>query len=534
MIEKPTIKEPFEDIKGGVKNGTEKKENLKQRAYLNIVSSMMDYTANRLTGLLVNPFIIAGLGTSLFGIWQMLGQLTGYVNIADTRSSQVLKWTVAQKKDVATTEELQSDTGAAFIVLLFVVPVILIAGGIISWYAPYITHADKAHYTLIRITCSVMIFSILVFKFFEMFEAILRGMNLTFKRMGLRAGIVILGGGLKILALTLGFGLPGLAVVHLFDSLLIGISYYVVVKRNIAWFGFRKPKRSNILRFGKLSAWYLADAGASVVNSNSDKLLLGIIAGPVTVAYYTLTKFIPVALQGLINRLILGIMPGIGKLLGLKEYDRINKVRKNINSITLLLTVAFGVTVIIFNYSFLHTWVGKEHYAGNTANVLIMIMAIQDTFVKNDACIISATLDIKKKVFLTLISGALFAGLGVLLVGKMGIAGICISFMASRVFLFIGQRKVLAGLMKTPSQAVFNLNYRALLTALLMLGMAAWLASITDALGFYQLLVLAPTAFVISLLVFFFFGLSKANRQELQQIIFSIKFFKSDKSFSKN
>src|SRR5688500_11443455 len=310
MIEKPTISKPSEDINGKKNKKTGAKENLKQRAYLNTLSSMLDYTANRLTGLFVNPFVIAGLGTSLFGIWQMLGQFTGYVNIADTRSSQVLKWTVAQKKDVATVDELRSETGAAFVVMLFVMPVILITGSIIAWYAPYITHADKAHYNVIRIACSLLIFSVLVFKVFELFEAVLRGMNLTFKRMGFRAGIVIVGGGLKVLAITMGYGLIGLAVVQLFDSLLIGISYYFVVKRNVEWFGFSKPKRSNIFHFGKLSAWYLADAGANMVNTNSDKLLLRIIAGPVTVAYYTLTKFIPAALQGLINRLILGIMPG--------------------------------------------------------------------------------------------------------------------------------------------------------------------------------------------------------------------------------
>src|SRR5687768_6440687 len=99
MIEKPIIDKPSE-AGNEKKDGGGRKENLKQRAYLNTVSSLIDYTANRLTGLFVNPFVIAGLGTSLFGIWQMLGQFTGYVNIADTRSSQVLKWTVAQKKDV--------------------------------------------------------------------------------------------------------------------------------------------------------------------------------------------------------------------------------------------------------------------------------------------------------------------------------------------------------------------------------------------------------------------------------------------------
>lgn len=533
MIEKPIIGKPSEDA------GLEKKkrgtnENLKQRAYLNTVSSILDYTANRLAGLFVNPFMIAGLGTSLFGIWQMLGQFTNYATIADTRSSQVLKWTVAQKKDVATGEELRREAGAAFVVMLLVMPVILIAGTIITWYAPYITHAEKAHYNLIRITCALLIFSVLVFKLFEMFEAILRGMNLTFKRMGLRAAIVIVGGGLKVLALKMGYGLTALALIQLLDTLAIGISFYIVVKKNVEWFGFIKPMRADVFRFGKLSAWYLADAGASMLNTNSDKVLLGVIAGPVTVAYYTLTKFIPAALQGVINRLILGIMPGVGKLLGLKDYDRVNAVRKKLNNISLLLTTAFGITIILFNQSFLSVWVGNRHFAGHTANVFIMIMTIQDTFVKNDACIISATLDIKKKVILTLVSALLFAGFGVLLINKMGITGLCLSFMISRVYLFIGQRKVLSNIINAGERAARPVNYRPFITALLMLGLAWWLATKTASAGIYQLMVLAPTAFVTSLFVFYFFGLNKTDRLELRNIVTSIKFFKSDTGFSKN
>jgi O-antigen/teichoic acid export membrane protein len=534
MIEKPTRSKPSEERSGKKNMTVGAKENLKQRAYLNTLSSMLDYTANRLTGLFVNPFVIAGLGTSLFGIWQMLGQFTGYVNIADTRSSQVLKWTVAQKKDVATVDELRSEAGAAFAVMLIVMPVVLIAGSIIAWYSPYITHASIEHFTLIRITCVLLVFSVLVFKFFELFEAILRGMNLTFKRMGMRAGIVIVGGGLKVLALIWGYGLIGLALVHLFESLLIGLSFYWVVKRNVSWFGINKPSRSNIFRFGKLSAWYLADAGANMVNTNSDKLLLGIITGPVAVAYYTLTKFIPAALQGLINRLILGIMPGVGKLIGLKEFDKVNHVRRNINRVSLLLTTAFGTTIILFNQPFLNAWVGKEHYAGHTVNALIMIMTIQDTFVRNDACIISATLDIKKKVFLTLIAGALFAGFGVLLINKMGITGLCISMMISRLFLFIGQRRILAKQIQAETKTSFTGNLRPLLTTLFMLGAAVWLATQTGSVSIFQMIVLAPAAFVVSLLVFYMTGLSKTDRQEFKRIVSSIKFFKSDAGFSKN
>ena len=108
MITEPLVNNPTDPIVTSKKDEG-KKENLKQRAYLNTLSSLLDYIANRLTGLFVNPFIVGGLGSSLFGIWQMLGQLTGYINITDTRASQVLKWTVAQKKDVATASDHVAD-----------------------------------------------------------------------------------------------------------------------------------------------------------------------------------------------------------------------------------------------------------------------------------------------------------------------------------------------------------------------------------------------------------------------------------------
>jgi len=200
----------------------------------------------------------------------------------------------------------------------------------------------------------------------------------------------------------------------------------------------------------------------------------------------------------------------------------------------LLLTTAFGVTIIIFNHSFLKAWVGKEHFAGQVANIMIMITTLQDTFVKNDACIINATLDIKKKFFLTLIAGVLFAGFGLLLVGKMGIVGLCLSLMISRLFLFIGQRKLLADIMQTGSRAELNFNYRSFITSLFLLSMAVWLATQTGVVGLFQLMLFAPAVFLISLGVFYFFGLRITERQELRQTITSIKFFKSDKGISKN
>lgn len=527
MMDEAMIQSPGENLTK--KPNNRKKENLKQRAYLNSLTSIIDYAGGQITGFIVSPFIVSGLGSSLYGIWQILCQMTGYVNIADTRATQVLKWSVAKKKDVVNEEELRSDVSSAFAVTLFLIPIALVAGSIISWYAPVITHADKAYYNLIRITCSIMIFSLVIAKFFDLFESVLRGMNLGYKRMGLRAGIVALGGGLKVYVITQGFGLIGLSIVQLVISFIIGISFYTVVKKNVSWFGFGKTNRARILQFTKLSGWYFADAGANILKSHSDKILLGFLIGPVMVSYYSLTMFLPAAFQGFTSNLVQGVMPGIGKLYGLKEYEKINRVRGTLQSITFLLSTAAGVTIIFLNNSFLTVWVGNGYFVGNLANMLIMLMVIQNTFINQDGYIISTTLDLKKKVFLSLISGLLFIILAFILIKKFEIIGLCVSLILSKFWLYLGQQNIIRNKFHSNHSMPAVLKIQPLLIALIMLGIAGLISRSLPLFSTKELLILAPTIFILSALLYYGLGFRRETRREMLQMIATIDFIKSKK-----
>ncbi|WP_266205211.1 lipopolysaccharide biosynthesis protein [Pontibacter kalidii] len=506
-----------------------KKENLKQRAYLNSITSILDFAVTQLTGFIVSPFIVSSLGSSMYGIWQMLGQMTGYAKIADTRATQVLKWTIAKKKDVADEEELRSDVTSAFLITLFIIPLVLIAGGIVSWYAPLITKAEPQYYNLIRITCSLLMLSLVITKLFDLYESVLRGMNLSFKRMGLRAAIVALGGGLKVMVLTLGYGLIGLSAVQVLLTLVIGITYYLVVRKHISWFGFGRTNLSKIRSFSKVSGWYLADTGANLLLSNSDKILLGIVAGPVVVTYYTLTQFLPFAFQGLMNRVVMGIIPGVGKLLGLEEFAKVRKVTNNINSLTSLLITAAGVAIIMLNQSFLKIWVGEGLFAGTTANLLIMVMIVQDTFIKNDSYIISATLDLKHKVMLTLFSGLSFLLIGYFMTDKFGISGLCLSMIAGKLILYVGQQKILYQKLRYGSEAGTSfIKLRPLIVALTLLAGAAYLSTLLNSLSLVQIAGMAPVVFFVPLYIFYWAGMQREERNELLELVSSIKFLKAE------
>src|SRR2546422_11503673 len=63
---------------------------LTQRASLNVIASILDYGAKVAVGLVVVPILVGGLGRSLYGVWEMLGRLVGYMTAGDGRPTQAL------------------------------------------------------------------------------------------------------------------------------------------------------------------------------------------------------------------------------------------------------------------------------------------------------------------------------------------------------------------------------------------------------------------------------------------------------------
>src|SRR5690606_15458085 len=245
-----------------------------------------------------------------------LNQMTGYANMADTRASQVLKWTVAQKRDIASREELRSELTTALVVTSITLPIILLFGAVLTWYAPIITQTEERYYDLVRITCSLMIFSLVIYQVFSMFESLLRGMNLGFKGMGIRTAVVGLGGLLKVLAITQGFGLVGLGAVQVFIAFVTAGAFYLIIKKNVEWFGLGKTDKSKVISYTKISGWFMAFSFSNMALMNSDKLILGYLIGPEFVTVFVLTLFSIKAMEGIINAVVSGIIPGIGKFFG--------------------------------------------------------------------------------------------------------------------------------------------------------------------------------------------------------------------------
>src|SRR5439155_1426307 len=183
---------------------------LTQRASLNAIASLLDYAAKLVVGFVVTPIVVAALGRSLFGTWEMLNRLVTYMSAADGRPTEAIRLMVANRQAVDDATTQRRYVGAALAVWLLFLPVITAAGGLVIWLAPGVTKAAPDLHGTVRVATALLLASFFMTLVAGVPESVLRGMNLGYRRMGLQASLNLVGGLLMIAAVRAGLGLVGL------------------------------------------------------------------------------------------------------------------------------------------------------------------------------------------------------------------------------------------------------------------------------------------------------------------------------------
>jgi len=201
-----------------------KSATLTRRASLTAVASLLDYAVKAGVSLVITPILVGTLGRSLYGIWEMLGRLIGYMAATDGRPTEALRLVISQQQ-AADPDANRRAIGAALAVWVIMFPLVALVGGVLSWFAPILTHAPAESHAAVRLASVILVGSFMLTGLAAVPESTLRGMNLGYKRMGLQAGLSIIVGALAAWAVKSGFGLPGIAFSQIFRALITGIVF---------------------------------------------------------------------------------------------------------------------------------------------------------------------------------------------------------------------------------------------------------------------------------------------------------------------
>jgi O-antigen/teichoic acid export membrane protein len=498
-----------EIVEKKVQTISEPKKRLAQKAYLNAVAAVLDNTARVAVAFIITPILVAGLGNMLFGVWQILHRLVSQISAADGRPTQALKWVIANSQASDDHARKRREIGSAFGVWLLFLPVLSIAGIIIVWFSPAITKVPQELSLVTRVACALLVVNFILAGLFALPEAVLRGMNLGYKRMGLVAGISIIGGILTAGAIYYGLGLTGVAGAQVIVS-----------------FGFTRPRFSEVRRFLKLSIWYSLWTLTNKLLTASDMIILGVISSALAVTTYTLTGYAAIIVVEFIFVAIEATTPGLGGMIGQKQYDRAAEIRKEMMILSWLLVTAIGATILLWNRSFIHLWVGPEHYAGLWANVLIVLVVVQWVFFRIDAYIIDLTLDLRHKVILGIISAVLSVGLAALLIPRLGIVGLCFGLMGGRLVLTVSYPWIVSSFLGESARVRVNSFFRPALIMGLLFICTAYLSQRVIVENWAEWILYVGMSFGCIITTGFIAGFNPYQKKQLIGRLKNLQFFK--------
>jgi O-antigen/teichoic acid export membrane protein len=405
---------------------------LTRRASLNAGASLLDYAARIGTGLIITPILVSGLGRTLYGVWEMLLRLGSYVSATDGRPTEALRLVIAQRQFSDDDAMKRRVVGAALAVWTLLLPLVLVAGGVLVWLAPGLTDASPALRDDVRLTTALLVASFIITSLAAVPESVLRGMNLGYRRMGWQASLHVLGGALAAGAILTGFGLVGLGLAQLLQWIATALCFWFIVRRVVPWFAAARPSRSDIRALFGMSVWLAGGDVIARVLLASDVIILGAIAGPAIVSTFVLTGYAARVSSGIHVFTTGAAIPGVGGILGSGQIERARQARRELLLLTWLFATVAGTTILLWNRSFIGLWVGPQHYAGDLINVLVVLIALQTAFIRTDSYIIDAALRPRQRVLVAGAAAALTIAASIVLTRLFGLPGLCVGFIAGR------------------------------------------------------------------------------------------------------
>ena len=490
-----------------------KGRSLTERASLGALSNAVRIVVTMVAGLLITPLIVRALGQELYGVWAMIQQVLGYVQLANLRTTGTIKLTLAVDLHRDDPHYKRQQIGATLHVLARVALVMLAIGAALVWLAPSIIKISPGHASTVRWALGIGVISLVTGELSSIPGNVLRGMNLEYAAMGLSAVVGGTQSVLGMLAVLAGLGMPGLALAAVMADFIEGGTRLYIAKTHVPWLGVEKPT-SNVLKvFWAQTIWISFATLGFILQNATDILVVGLVLGPSAAAVFGATGSVLRMITSSMYSFIGAANPGIAALCGRGEWERVEAVRNELHLGSLVATAIVGCGVIAMNHAFVSLWLGANFYGGNGLNLLLVMIAIQSIPLRLDTMLLDSMLKFRERAVLTIITGATGLGLGAVLGLRFGLSGMALGLVTGNMSALVAMSVVIYR--NSPLSFARYLAWMTRPVCVLALLFAGAYAIAFDRLTVVNFVMRAVTVGATSAVIMVYVGLGRRQRAAL-------------------
>ncbi|HXF85988.1 MAG TPA: oligosaccharide flippase family protein [Anaerolineales bacterium] len=480
---------------------------------LTFVSNVLSQGTKFVTAFLITPILINGLGKELYGIWGMLGQMAGYFSLSDLRPAGTMKFLLSIKQYHPDIDEKKRLIGATLILWVISLPLMILAGLVLVHFSPLFIKTDNS--TTVQVALGIVIFGVVLERLMSIPANILRAQNLEYKGMGLSAMSVLLSGALSAFAVLQGWGLIGLAGMSLLGMVISNLIRMRVAMNAVPWIGIQKPMRDEFKSFIRTSTWLTFSALSFLLLTSTDILLIGMLLGPSASAVYLTTSTVLRSTTDPLSMLFSSANAGIAGLCGRGEWERVEKLRREMYVFAIATMTIIGTGVLSLNQAFLKLWVGPGLFGGSLLNFLLVLGFLLIVLVRIDNTIVSSILLFREQAGVFFVGGVASVLVGILTMPTLGIAGMALGLiMGQAILLMFSWRLLRKHIRFNVMNYVYDIG-RPLLVGMALFTVGALLGTRIIVDTWQSFILWAGCIGVVSVMMMWFVGLSKTSRENI-------------------
>lgn len=323
----------------------------------------------------LTPYIIHHIGVERFGVWAIIGVLTGYLGLFDLGISTSFVKYIAEyytRSDYGKINRVINTGFLFYLVFSFLIVVLAVM------FIDPILSLFNIHSLLYSEAVFVFCLGLILFgvsNSFNVFAAIQNGLQRMDIGNKVAIAVSIPGVAGTVIALEFGYGLPGLIINNAVVVLLTSVINVIVAYKIFPAFHFSPftlSDRETFRLLFKFGYRVQVSAVAGVIHFQLDKFLLAFFLNVSRVTYYTVASQTASSIREIPLLLLRAILPAASEIDAGKNRGAINELY--FRSMKYIVLVGVCLLTVTFQYAdpFLVLWLGTGYEVSATTLKILM------------------------------------------------------------------------------------------------------------------------------------------------------------------
>ena len=388
----------------------------------------------------LSPFVVHHLGDTAYGVWTLLTALVGYLGLLDFGVRGAVTRYVAHHHAAEDAESCSSIVSAGLALYGLLGSLAILVAAVIAYLSPFLFNIPEAYIDDTKIVLVVGGVTMATTMLGAVFGGVISGLQRFDISSGIEISLTAIRTTAIVIALSEGYGLVSLAVIHLAASLLNGLAAWVIARRLYPdlQIRFRTPLWTHTRTILSFSVLLSAIHIFGVLIYYTDVVVISVFLPVSLVTFYAIAGNLCDYARQIAASLSALMTPRVSALASTGSTGAAQEIM-SVARVATLITASIAAIFVIRGESFINLWMGPEY--GPPSGEVLRILALVTLLSGARSVAVASIIGINKHRALIPVLAAEAACnlvLSILLVRPFGLAGVAMGTLIPSLVVSLG------------------------------------------------------------------------------------------------